>query len=127
MSLETNKIQVNQSKDKLLDNLKVKAKEDENYQSLKRYIIEGFPKDKRKIPLEILQYWSIRDQLSIDDDLILFDSKILIPEIARREVLNHLHSSHQGIEKTRRARQIVYWPGINNDIANIVSSCRKCL
>ena len=35
--------------------------------------------------------------------------------------------SHQGVERTkRRARQTVYWPGINNDIATTILSCNSC-
>ena len=38
-----------------------------------------------------------------------------------------LHASHQGIDRTkRRARQTVYWPGINNDIETTVAACQKC-
>ena len=38
-----------------------------------------------------------------------------------------LHASHQGKERTKqRARQIVYWPGLDNDIANITRNCQPC-
>lgn len=43
----------------------------------------------------------------------------------RKKVLKHI--SHLGIEKTKlRARQILYWPGINNDITTMVQECRIC-
>ena len=64
----------------------------------------------------------------MEDGLILLDShRIVIPQAKRREILAKLHSSHQGIERTkRRARQTVYWPGINNDIQNVVEACNAC-
>lgn len=51
----------------------------------------------------------------------------LIPRSLRRVTLERLHDNHQGIERTKcRARQSVYWPGIDKDIENIVSSCSVC-
>ena len=39
-----------------------------------------------------------------------------------------LHTGHLGIVKTiNRVREIIYWPGINNDIMNIVNACEVCL
>ncbi|KAK9747114.1 Integrase zinc binding domain [Popillia japonica] len=41
-------------------------------------------------------------------------------------MLTKIHVA-QGIEKSKaRARQIFYWPGINNEIENMVKSCRVC-
>ena len=69
----------------------------------------------------------MRDELSIDDELILYGVRIIVPGLARKDVLEQLHTAHQGIERTkRRARQTVYWPGINNDITNTVASCDQC-
>ena len=52
---------------------------------------------------------------------------MIIPASLRKEVLQQLHASHQGQERTlHRARQIVYWPNISNDIRNIVRSCKAC-
>ena len=63
----------------------------------------------------------------MDDGIVLYGPRIVVPKAARREVLARLHDSHQGVERTkRRARQSVYWPGINNDISTTVSSCDKC-
>ena len=51
----------------------------------------------------------------------------MVPVQKRKEILTKLHASHQGIERTKqRARQIVYWPGINSDIKNTVEACTKC-
>ena len=73
------------------------------------------------------QYKSIKDYLSVEDGLILYGSRILIPKSSRKDVLAKLHMSHQGVERTkRRARQTVYWPGIINDIATTIQSCNSC-
>ena len=42
-------------------------------------------------------------------------------------VLAQLHESHQGAVCTKqRPRLTVYWPGINNNIDNIVLACKQC-
>ena len=92
-----------------------------------KVVLEGFPADRKKASPDILPYWNIRNEISLDEDLLLYGHRIIVPMKARKDVLQKLHSSHQGIEKTRRrARQVVYWPGINNDIDTTVSSCLKC-
>ena len=43
------------------------------------------------------------------------------------EILNQLHEAHQGEVCTKQQAQLaVYWPGLANDIDNVVSSCRHC-
>ncbi|XP_068226633.1 uncharacterized protein [Palaemon carinicauda] len=75
----------------------------------------------------ILPYWKIREDLYTDDDLVLYGSRIVIPLAMRRSVLRCLHDSHCGVEATkRRAKQTVYWPGINSDIENNVHVCELC-
>ena len=45
----------------------------------------------------------------------------------RREILEQLHQSHQGTVRTKqRTRLTVYWPGLDNDIDNMVSQCTQC-
>eukprot|EP00095_Tigriopus_kingsejongensis_P011655 maker-scaffold564_size136232-snap-gene-0.38 protein:Tk11655 transcript:maker-scaffold564_size136232-snap-gene-0.38-mRNA-1 annotation:"PREDICTED: uncharacterized protein K02A2.6-like" len=42
-------------------------------------------------------------------------------------VMKNLHDSHQGIHRTRsRARNLYYWPGLNNGIAQLIESCDEC-
>ena len=115
--------------DILIKNLSKVAAEDQEYNQLLKEVQKGFPKDKSKLINSAKPYWNIRNDLSIDqaNDLIIYNGRIVVPKLARKEILKKLHSSHQGIDRTkRRARQILYWPCMNSDIANLVSSCEKC-
>ena len=43
-------------------------------------------------------------------------------------MLSQIHEGHQGIEKCkRRARVVLYWPRINQDVAEMVQNCHSCL
>ncbi|XP_033127412.1 uncharacterized protein K02A2.6-like [Anneissia japonica] len=53
---------------------------------------------------------------------------MIIPAKLRKQMIAKLHVSHQGIEKTKRlARDIMFWPGMNAQIADTVSRCEICL
>jgi hypothetical protein len=110
-----------------MEDLRKYTMDDEEYQQLRRIILEGFPKHRGELPESSRRYWSVRQHLSIDDDLIVCGCRLLIPMAMRREVLQKLHESHQGSVRTKqRARSVVYWPGIDNDIENVILSCKKC-
>ena len=114
-------------RDPIFDRLQVIALSDENYKSLIDNVQNGFPAARDKADASVAPYWNIRNELSVDDGIVLYGPRIVIPKSARREVLDSLHDSHQGIDRTKsRARQSVYWPGINNDISTTVASCNKC-
>ena len=46
----------------------------------------------------------------------------------RKEMLQRIHQGHMGIEKSkRRARDVLYWPGMNSQISDMISRCTICL
>ena len=101
---------------------------DDEYQHLKGCIIKGFPDHRSELPEAIKRYWNARDQLTLDDDLIMYGCILVIPTKMQGETLAHIHESRQGSLRTKeRARLTVYWPGIDNDIDNVVLTRKKCL
>ena len=69
----------------------------------------------------------MRQELSVEDDLILYGCRLLIPMAMRKKTLEQLHVAHQGIVRTKqRARLTIYWPGMDNDIENITANCAQC-
>ena len=86
-------------------------------------VTSGFPGTKGELSDAMRPYWGVRDRLVVDDDLIVCGSRLVIPRDLRPDVLHSLHDSHQGINHTKtRARQTVYWPNIDNDVSNVVTS-----
>ena len=58
---------------------------------------------------------------------ILYGQTTVVPAALHRRTLAHLHNSHRGVEATRRrAKQTVFWPGIDSDIASTISACKPC-
>ena len=104
-----------------------KGRQDAEYNHLKQVITIGFPKEKSELPLELHPYWNDRTELSVINDVIFRGQRLVIPKLMRRSILQHLHASHQGETRTlQRARQTVFWPGITNDIRNMIRSCGSC-
>lgn len=113
--------------DPRLGELRREADADDTYQRLLEMVTGGFPNSKNQLPQLLLPFWSVRHELTVHDGLILKGCRIMVPVASRKATLEMLHASHQGIDRTkRRARQTVWWPGINSDITNTVSACNSC-
>ncbi|KAF0748042.1 Uncharacterized protein FWK35_00018443, partial [Aphis craccivora] len=53
---------------------------------------------------------------------------VVVPKGLRKIFLSKLHADHMGFEKTLdKAKQVVYWPFMSNDIKNYVMSCEPCI
>ena len=65
-------------------------------------------------------------ELSVEDGLLLRGNRIVILMALRAPVLNRLHEGHLGINKCRdRARESVWWPGLNRELEVKISTCTK--
>ena len=110
-----------------LQELRQQALQDNEYQCLRQVIMKGFPDHRSQMPELCRRYWQIRHHLTIDDELIVYGCCLVIPSPIRRTILTELHRGHQGIVQTKqRASLTLYWPGINNDIENMITACKQC-
>ena len=97
-------------------------------QRLITYIEMGWPNNRVNVELSIKQFWPIKEELSVIGDIVFKGERIIIPRSLRKTILANLHQAHLGIEKTKlRACETVFWPGVNNDIEQVVNSCDICL
>ena len=75
----------------------------------------------------VKQYFQVRTELSIAEDLLMRGNRIVVPLSLRADILERLHTGHQGMTKCRqRARESVWWPGIRKAIDDKVSNCTIC-
>ncbi|XP_011670764.1 uncharacterized protein K02A2.6-like [Strongylocentrotus purpuratus] len=110
-----------------LSQLKEETAKNAEFAALQTVIVKGWPEKRRELPRQLQRYWAFRDQLAVEDGLILNGERILIPHSMREYILSKLHEGHQGIEKTRlRAKASVYWESINDDIEVLVKGCSVC-
>lgn len=95
--------------------------------ALKEQAYEGWPQTNKNIPVILKPYWSYRDEITIEDGIAMKGHRIMIPTTMQKEILEKLHSAHQGMEKTKlRARTSVYWRELNKDIEKICKACSVC-
>ena len=60
-------------------------------------------------------------------DVLSYNERLIPPRASRASALAQLHSTHQGLVKTRLAAQSSYfWPGISNDVKTTVEGCQIC-
>jgi len=96
-------------------------------QKLASYSKDGWP-DRSKVDSECLKYWSVREDITVQDGLVMRGCRILIPVSMREEMLGRIHSGHMGIVKCRaRAREAVWWPGISAQIEEVIKRCPVCI
>ena len=114
--------------DSNLEWVKIETANDPACTLIRTAIRKGFPNTIRQVHPLVRPFWGVRNELSESEGLILRNGiQIIIPQKIRKEVLSRLHSSHQGIDGTRRrARKSVFWPGVNSDISSTVGSCAEC-
>ena len=114
--------------DKMLQRVREETNKDSELRTLSHVIMNGWPEKAQDLPKCTRTYWSMKDFLSVEDGVLMKGSRVMIPQSMRKEVLQRLHTSHQGIEKScLRAQTCVYWRGIDNDIKEMVQGCDICL
>ena len=65
--------------------------------------------------------------MHIENEVIYFGSRIVIPPIQHERLLSELHITHIGAVKMKETvRRYFWWPGITRDIDAIAASCEGC-
>ena len=110
-----------------LDRVQRATEADSEMVLLKTVIQTGWPDTKEEVPVSIQGYFHFRDELSVQDGLVLKGERLVVPQSIREEIKQKLHQSHLGIQGClRRGKEVVYWPGMNKDIEDFISSCSVC-
>ena len=110
-----------------VENLKEQLKVDSVCPRVMTLCSEGWPAHAKQEPV-LKNYWLEQATLTVKDGLLLKDTRLVIPAAMRNDVLAKLHEGHQGMEKCKsRARQSVWWPGLSQQINEMVLNCRACI
>ena len=72
-------------------------------------------------------FWHRRHELTLEDDCIMWGTRVIVPHKLQEKVLQELHEVHFGIARTKAiARSYVWWPKLDNDIESLTKSCTHC-
>ena len=110
-----------------LNAIRLATKEDTKLQKLINVILSGWPKNKKDIPADIHHYYSFQEELSYQDGIVFRGERAVIPDVLRADITSRIHSSHLGVEGClRRARDCVYWQGMNEQVKTFIMKCDVC-
>ena len=91
------------------------------------YVQTGWPPYISSAEYLFRTYWENRGLLTIIANVIVYENRIVIPESERLGVLQRLNQGHLAITKCLEwAKQLVWWPGMTQRIADIVRNCTTC-
>jgi hypothetical protein len=93
---------------------------------LMNLINQGDQKLARSHP-SLEPFWPVCEAVYVHEGVLLHLDRVIIPQSLRRQVLQHLHAAHQGASTMeRRARAMMYWPGMSSDIRQTRDTCADC-
>uniref|UniRef100_A0A8C5M1Z9 Gypsy retrotransposon integrase-like protein 1 n=1 Tax=Leptobrachium leishanense TaxID=445787 RepID=A0A8C5M1Z9_9ANUR len=111
----------------MLSYLQTSTAEDADLSAIKEILSQGWPQRKKQLRLSLQPFWQCKHLLRMEDALLLLGDKIVVPQNARRKILDSLHECHQGIQRTKmQARMILFWPSMSKDIQHMVETCKIC-
>ena len=94
---------------------------------MKQVIRNGWPDRKEEVPAEIRNYFHFREELTIQDGILFKGNRVIVPGALRPYMVKKVHASHIGVEGClRKARDVLFWPGMSAEIKDCVSKCDTC-
>ncbi|KAJ8351825.1 hypothetical protein SKAU_G00233010 [Synaphobranchus kaupii] len=76
---------------------------------------------------DLKPYFWRRHELSIQDNCLLWGSRMVVPPQGRAVVISELHTAHPGMSQMKSlARSLVWWPHMDSVIEETVSKCGTC-
>ena len=125
--VEVNNVTLHPMKDERLNQIRNAMVTDTTLLALGEVIMKGWPDCKNDLPESLRAYFSYRDELTAQDGLILRGERVVIPASMRQEMKRKVHEGHLGINSClRRARDVMFWPGMSADIRQHVETCGTC-
>ena len=90
--------------------------------------LNGQPEKPNEVLRIAQQFWGVRDELSIEEGLLIKVERISIfPDLYDKFLLD-LHEAHLGIEKNAaKGKSNNLCPGIDTDVTGYVNRCQICL
>ncbi|KAL7293237.1 hypothetical protein TKK_0013377 [Trichogramma kaykai] len=88
------------------------------------YVKNGWPSVTDK---ELKTYANKSHELHIEQGLVMWGYRVIIPKKFRESLLKEIHVTHMGASKMKAlARQYFWWPHLDLDIENYAKICDTC-
>ena len=88
---------------------------------------EGWP-EKHHLHCSLQPYWQYRAEITVQKGILMKDDRVIIPSALRLDVLDKIHTGHQGIQKCcKRAKSGVWWPNLSKQIEDLVREFPTCI
>ncbi len=95
--------------------------------TLKTMVLSGWPDDRNEVPVSIREYFGYRDEITVHNGIMYKGMNVIVPTTMQKQMLERIHASHLGLEAClRRAKDVLFWPGMAAQIADRVDQCSSC-
>ena len=75
----------------------------------------------------LVPYQRRHAELSVHTGCVMWGSRVIIPTVGRKAVLDQLHEGHPGVSRMKSlARSYVWWPQMDKEIEERVAMCNMC-
>ena len=92
-----------------LQQIRIATQEDDEPALLKHTITQGWPNTIKDVPSVLQSYWTFREELMIEDGIILKGTRIVVPAKKHKAVLKPIDKGHLGLNKCKLcAKENVY-------------------
>ena len=89
--------------------MRIATLEDDELALLKHTIMHGWQSTIREVPSKIQPYWTFREELTIEDGIVLKGTQILVPHNKHQAKLQLIYEGHLGLDNCKfRAKDTVY-------------------
>ena len=83
---------------------------DPELSALHKLILEGWPPKRSNVPDNMKDYWNYRDELTVENGILLKSHKFIMPKNLQSVNINKIHAGHLGINKSlQKAREYLFW------------------
>ena len=122
-----NQLQYVNMSDGTSQQVKACTSSDATLQCLMNTVMTGWPDTRDHVPVSIREYWTYREDITVQDGVMFKGMRVIIPQAMRAQMVARAHSSHLGVDAcVRRAREVLFWPGMAQDIRDKIQTCDVC-
>ena len=101
---------------------------DRTLSGLSKFVAHGWPPEKSHVPAVLCHYYLCRDELAVYHGVLYKSHMVVIPMQLQSTMVRKLHQGHQGDESmVRRAREVIYWPGMQAAILQESANTALCV